>query len=471
MRLLAALALCLVARGAAGAEPDLLLESRAGDRPIEMDLYLSHVVRAASDRPLLQGPALHARIAARLGGVARDATEDEAAALFRAVDDGHEAFVRHDFGTCIKTLDRAAAELAARDALLGRDRRARLALERARLSLAHAYLRTGRPRDAAMVMAEVLRAVPGREPSPRSYSPEVIAFHRRVRADLDGQPRGTLKVQTRPEGAHVFIGGEYIGRSPVRVPDVFPGRYRIVAQTGDRPGRVHEVPVASGEQELVLDLELDSALTRDAHPALAYPEADARTLLEIGHATALGRALGAREVILVGVGSQQGRPALMGTVVAVDSARTVRAGFVTLEPAAPDRATLESFGRFLRVGAPGPGVVVQVGAATAPPSPSPAPRRGARAWLRWVGLGVGLVLAATGGALLWLDGRGTCSAPPGVTCPDHYQTKVPGGILVGTGAALAVASGVVLVLRLGEGGRVALTPQPGGALLRLALRF
>lgn len=402
--------------------------------------------------------------------VARDATEDEATALLHTVDDGQEAFLRHDFGVCIKTLDRAVTDLAARDAFLGRDRRARLALERARLVLAHAYLRTGRPRDAAVVMAEVVRAVPGREPSPRSYSPDVVAFHRKVRADLDGQPRGMLKVQTRPEGAHVFIGGEYIGRSPVRVPDVFPGRYRIVAQTGDRPGRVQEVPVASGEQEFVLDLELDSALTRDAQPALAYPDGDIRSRLKIGHATALGRALGAREVILVGVGFQQGRPALMGTVVAVDSARTVRAGFVTLEPAAPDRATLESFGRFLRVGAPGPGVVVQVGSAVRPWE-GPAPGRSALRWLRWVGLGVGVALAATGGALLWLDGRGTCSAPAGVTCPDHYETKVPGAVLIGTGAALAVAASVALVLRLGEGKRVAVTPQPGGAVLRLALQF
>jgi hypothetical protein len=459
----------LWAAQALAAEPDLLLESRAGDRPIEMDLYLSHVATVHDGRPLLHGTALSARLAARLGAVARDASEDEAAALYRIVEEGERAFLRGDFGAAIARLDRAVAELAARDALLGRDRRARLALERARLFLAHVYLRTGRPRDAAAAMAEVLRAAPGREPSPRTYSPELIAFHRRVRADLDGQPRGALRVVTRPEAAHVFLGGEYVGRSPIRVPDAFPGRYRIVAQLGDRPGRVHELAVASGEQELVLDLELDAALARDASPALAYSDAEARARLEIGHATAVGRALGAREVILVGVGLQQGRASLVGTVVAVDSARTVRAGFVTLEPAAPDRATLESFGRFLRVGAAGAGFVVQVG------TPTPvgeAERHGRRlGWLRWTGLGVGIAATGAGVALLALDGQASCNGPAGVNCAQHYHTTVPGAILVAAGSLTGLLAIGALLLRWGDSPRVAVAPLAGGAVLCLGSQF
>jgi hypothetical protein len=468
--LIAALALLTVAEVRA-AEPDLLVEIHVATRPIEMDLYLNHVARTEGSRPLLHGAGLRDRIDSRFGVVARDATEDEAQSLLRTVEQGEEAFLRGDFGAAITTLERAVGELAGRDALLARDRRARLALERGRLYLSQSYLRTSRPRDAAVVMAEVLRAAPGREPSPRTYSPELIKFHRRVRSDLDAQPRGHLKVVTRPEGADVFVGGEHVGRSPVRLPDLLPGRYRVVAQFGERRGRVHDVAVAGGAQEQALDLELDSALAQSDKPALVYADAESRTRLEVGHAAALGRLLGAREVILIGVGSQQGRAALLGTVVAVDSARTVRAGFVTLEPAAPDRSTLEAFGRFLRVGAPGPGVVVQVASPLRSDLPSGASRGSRLGWLRWVGLGVGLAATGAGAGLVAIDGRRTCSGPSTINCPERYHTLAGGAALVAIGGAAIIGSGLALILRWGDARRVAVAPQPGGLLASFSTGF
>ncbi|HEY3355470.1 MAG TPA: PEGA domain-containing protein [Polyangia bacterium] len=455
---LAALAALLVARPVAAAEPDLLLETLTGERALEMDLYLGHLARTPGHRPLLAGAALGGRIGVRLGTVARDATDEEAEALYRAVADAAAAFTRGGFGRVIATLERTVPALTGRDALLARDRRARQALEDGRLVLAHAYLRTERRAAAAAVMAEVLRAAPGREPSPQRYSPSLVDFHRQVRRDLDGQARATLKIVTRPEGATVLLGGEHAGSGPVRVPGLYPGRYRVFAQHGDRPGRVHEVAVASGDQEVVLDLELEAAVAGEERPALTYADPEARGRLEVGHAAALGRLLGAREVILIGVGARDGRAALQGAVVAVDSARPVRAGFVSLEPGPPDRATLESFGRFLRLGAAGPGVVVQVGGA--------APQRNAIAWLRWVAVGVGLAGGAAGGLFIALDGRSRCDVS-GVTCQSRYATMLPGVLTLTGGAALALLGGAAVLWHAGEGPRVALVPRGGGALLCL----
>lgn len=455
---------------ARAAEPVLLIETRVGERPVEMDVYLHHVAKARGERPLLHGAQLAARIATAVGSVPRDATDDEAQALTRTVSAGHDSFMQGDFGQAIRTLEKVAADLASRDALLGRDRRARLALERARLMLCHAYLRTGRPRDAAVVMAEAIRAAPGKEPSLRTYSPELVSFYRRVRSDLDGQQRGTLRLLTRPEGATVFLGGEHVGRTPVRVPDLFPGRYRVVAQGPGSQGRVHEVAVASGEQELVIDLELEAALGTEERPVLTYPDADTRARFEAAHAAALGRALGAREVVLVGVGTQQERPALIGAVVSVDTARILRAGFVVLEPASPDRGVLDSFGRFLRVGAPGPGVVVQVASPTGGGSEAKPPGR-SLTWLRWAGLAVGLAAVGTGAGLLAVDGRPTCGGPPGVNCQKHLETTVPGALLVAAGGALALTAGVAFLLRWGERPRLAVAPLSGGALLSFAGGF
>jgi hypothetical protein len=54
---------------------------------------------------------------------------------------------------------------------------------------------------------------------------------------------------------------------------------------------------------------------------------------------------------------------------------------------------------------------------------------------------------ASGGAELFLDGRGTCNLAPGQTqCQDVYDTKLAGGVLVGVGAAALVAGAVVLIV-------------------------
>ena len=58
----------------------------------------------------------------------------------------------------------------------------------------------------------------------------------------------------------------------------------------------------------------------------------------------------------------------------------------------------------------------------------------------------GVAGVASGGAELYLDGRGTCSLASGQTqCQEVYDTKLAGGVLVGVGA-VALAAGVITLI-------------------------
>jgi hypothetical protein len=76
--------------------------------------------------------------------------------------------------------------------------------------------------------------------------------------------------------------------------------------------------------------------------------------------------------------------------------------------------------------------------------------------------------------LLSYDGKCSTSVPPGVPCPDHYDTAARGWVAIGGTAALAGIA-VYLVVRerrTGAANRTAyLAPTAGGALAGFAARF
>jgi hypothetical protein len=115
--------------------------------------------------------------------------------------------------------------------------------------------------------------------------------------------------------------------------------------------------------------------------------------------------------------------------------------------------------------------VVQAGSPGAAAS-TEGPRTGrSLGWLRWVGLGLGLAAVGAGAGLLAIDGRPTCNGPAGVNCAQHWNTSLPGSLLLATGGALAITAALALVLRWGLGPRVVIAPRPGGAMLSLGSRF
>jgi hypothetical protein len=75
-------------------------------------------------------------------------------------------------------------------------------------------------------------------------------------------------------------------------------------------------------------------------------------------------------------------------------------------------------------------------------------------------LGASVAALASGVVFLVMDDRTTCSPPPGGVCPELYDTKLQGRLLVGT-AVIAGATGGYLLYRSSRVA-VSIVPSPTG---------
>jgi len=302
----------------------------------------------------------------------------------------------------------------------------------------------------------------------------VTQFVAQVRRQSWPRGRGTLTVATSTPGASVFLNERYVGLSPVRVPDVLPGHYRVMARLGGTQSRVHAVNVIEESVDVRIDLDFDQALAAGGF----YFQGDAdRVRREPVYALKLARALGASQVITVGLAGTPERPQLAAAVYNVASGNVLRQAAVALGPSPPPHALVVALGRFLRGGAPTDGLIVQsvapaVRAQALPPLPGPdAPARPGRGLLALsiVGYALAAGAAGSGGYLITINGKGTCGES---RCPDTYHTLGGGiGLVVGA-AVLAGASTWLLVLAQRRmRARVAAVPLPRGSLLGLAGEF
>jgi hypothetical protein len=394
------------------------------------------------------------------------------------VEDGRRQFIEGEYKRAITQLDRARSLLLAKVALVASDQGLRDLLHKASLFLSHALLRDKQGERAAEVVSQVIRSFPDRDLSMVRYGPELVAFYKRVRREMDRQARGTLTIATRPLGCLVFLNERYVGLSPAKVVDLYPGQYRVYVQRPRERGRIHRAKVEGGEHRVSVDFELDRRLQTERYVGLQYESRQEMERNEAKHAARVARALEAPTVVVVGVRRYQGRRTLQGTTVSADTGRVIRSGLVVLEPAAPSPDTLKALGQFLLAGKRGSGVIVRAEKGGRDPSlsstASPGDHRdrhgagffSARVF-KWITLGLAVAGLASGITLLALDGRGTCDAAPGGLCLERYETKAPGIVLTAAGGAAAVAAGVLFYLDLrggqpGRGASAVLLPWMGG---------
>lgn len=417
------------------------------------DLAAAHDRVAAEIGDARHGKALAREVEEKLSRPAGDPIAAQDVAVLReATDSVFRVYAAGDWAPASETLERLRARIDASPVSLAADLSLRQAFYDIRVMLAECYRRLGREVDATATMAEVVRGDPKREPSSIRFSPDVIDFFKKVKRDLDAQPRGSLEVVTEPPGLAVTIGGEYVGQSPVKVGDLYPGRYRVIVGQGAGAGRLHEVTV-QGDERVAIDHGFDRALrTRDL-VAFAFANEGERAANEAAYAAKLGRWLGARQVVVLAAGVHQDRRALIGSLVDVETARATRAGIVATEPSAPTPETLRTLARFLARGGPAPGIVTSGAAFSgAPARATPEAEAAAgsssarpfRVW-KWVAAGVAVAALAAGGALMAMDG--TCSEETrSGACVGRRDTKGPAiGALAG-GGAIGIGAGVMFWL-------------------------
>lgn len=437
-RLLLGGCLLLLVPSTASAGLPILLESYAGNRSREAAGYVDQLLATlGGEGTLRRGAALRQEIESHLSrGPESGATADPT----RAVEKGRRHFLEGEFDAAISELEGARAALLNNVSRLASDQALRGTLYRGLLFLAHAYLRGKRGEKATERIGEVIRSFPDRDLSlvQTQFGPELVTLFRKVRNELGKQGRGTLVVTTAPPGCLVFLDERFVGVSPVRVVDLYAGRYRVYVQHQQRQGRVHEVTVRQGEQALRIHFELDSVLRTEPWVGFRFADLAAQDRSEARLAAELGQALDASSVLLVGFRPHQGRKALVGTTLSPITGR-LRTAIVVVEPAPPSPTTISALGRFLLDGQTGEGLIIPSSPRAGPP-PTDGGFFSARVF-KWVTLGVAAACLASGITLLVLDGRGSCGDTGTHRCPETYNTLVPGAVLTAAGGLAAGGSG------------------------------
>lgn len=393
----------------------------------------------------------------RSGDTLSDADLAEALGL---VDTGYAGWLAGEFGRAAEELSAALAMFRDRPATVAAQPGHRDAVFRALVGLSLARARLGDTEAATAAMAELVRSFPDREISRAEFGPEPRALYANVKADLGEQDRGTLRVDTDDSTVVVFVNGRYAGIGTQTLEDLHPGSYRLFAQRGSEPGRVHDIDVASGgEHSLSITWGLDASL-RSAAEYVGFVFADERSRQdsEAGYASSVARRIKATGVVVVGIRRYRGRRSIVGTVIDLDSGNSVRTGAIALEPAAPAADDVRALARFLAGGRATHGVLVERVEGESPPDDS-GPTTSASRW-PWLVIGGGVLALAGGATLIAIDAP---SVEDGDQQPEHRDTRTP-GIVLAAGGAVATGVGVYLWWRDRRHGRateIAVVPTVG----------
>jgi hypothetical protein len=141
------------------------------------------------------------------------------------------------------------------------------------LYMVRALLETGSVSLANRLAQECRQLVLVGEPTPRMHPPQVLESLAQVDAARSEQT-GEVRVQSEPPDCPVRVNGVVLGRTPLQVKELFPGRYRVQVECEPgRPSRVHRANVGFVRTDVFIDLGFDAAV--ETHPLLYLHDADA----------------------------------------------------------------------------------------------------------------------------------------------------------------------------------------------------
>ncbi|MBI5478019.1 MAG: PEGA domain-containing protein [Deltaproteobacteria bacterium] len=451
----------------------VVCESHGGPRPERADELMAATREGLALPGVVLGRELDALVTERLSYPAGRADHPLLALVREQVGQAQEEAARARFREAVQRLERLRGVVLQQAAAEAADPRIRPHLHPGLVIMLKGLLRLGRQGDAESLAVELDRSYPDLPVTEREHGPEVATFVKKVRAQRAAHAPLALSIESAPTGASVFLDGRYVGTTPLRLPDVKPGRYRVLAHAGEQHSRVHVVAIREESVTVRLDLAFDGALRAGGFQFQSEAE---RRQLEAEYALRLARALGAAEVITMGLGGSADRPLWGATVYTVESGGVLRSAAVALGPVAPPRSLLVALGRFLRGAAPAEGLIVRDerpgrtplrggGASDAPPTREPGR---SRAWqvVAYVGMALGLAGVALGAYWLAVNGKADCVLQPGqLQCPNARHTLVPGAATLSAGGALTIGSGILLIVDL-KRARVGVTAgslrQPNG---------
>ena len=348
------------ARGAAASEV-VVLESYGGIRSADADRLLAPLLVELGERGFVTRMAgLGTRIEARVSGPGGPMTDGDRGEVEKLVEEGFARWLEGEFAPAVDELARAVERYHQSPATLAQDQARRDQVLRALVGIAMAQKRLGQGDAAQRAMAELVRSFPDREVSRAEFGPEAQALYREVKRELDGARHGGLEIDVDDDGVLVFVNERYEAVGDVAKDDLVPGRYRVYVQKERRGvGRSHEIEVTAGAtQRLVIHWGMDAALRTAPFVGFAFASEAQRGKAEAPLATAVARAIGASSVVVVGIRPVEGRRALVGTVLSLETAKPLRTAALVLEPVEPGDDKIRGLARFLAGEEPDPGLIL-----------------------------------------------------------------------------------------------------------------
>jgi hypothetical protein len=168
------------------------------------------------------------------------------------------------------------------------------------LFIVRARLNERKPQAARTQALECRRLVPDIEPDASMHPPDVIGELAAAEAQLESQEPGSLRVTSAPSGCPVFVQGRNLGQTPLELPRLSRGEYRVQVEcVPGQYGRVHRVTLGPSRSVVHVDSHFDAVVQSSDGVSLVYSNQDAAQRDARAHALEVGRAVGARQVALI----------------------------------------------------------------------------------------------------------------------------------------------------------------------------
>lgn len=421
------------ARTSAAAPASIVVEAYDGARPADAATLLAPITAELTRRGYLAGDALGAAIDEHVSRAAGTLSASQSADAQKLVAQGYDHFINGDYAQAIAKEQQALAIYAAAPATLSREPALREQELKAWLVAARSSEVLGNGEDAFRAMAEAIRTMPDRPVNTAEFDPSVKALYKKVKDELVRQGAGALEIKVDDPTAVIFVDERFVGTGAVSLDGLLPGRYRVYVAKGEQPGRVREIDLpAKGHATVEIPWVIDGVL-RTA-PGYVGLERSGDGALDA--AVRLARALAAKQVVVLGIRTLDGRRTITAYAISTESQSKIY-GAVQLEPVSPPPPVLAKLGALLA------GDKVDVpGLITREPAPTHTrrvigQRPSALHTLKWI-VGAGaLVALGSGGALIAIDSEPSPGAPRQA---EYHQTKNLGLGVAAGGAALAIAA-------------------------------
>lgn len=385
-----------------------------------------------------------------------------------AVDSAYKLWLSGEFRECTAALQVLLDEAHSNPFDASADPRVGPAVFKLLVGLSLCHHRLGDEAASRKAMTELLRSFDG-EVSKGQFGVEAFELFVRVRSDQKALTSGSLTVRSFDEVAAIFINERFVKVGQASRAGLAPGRYRVFAQVGQRPGRLHLIEVKPGEVSTVdLDPAFEQAVvTASGRGSLVFADLEDRARSESSYATRVGTTVSASMVLVVGVNEKAGKPVVYGAAIDVAKGAELRRASILLGDAAGRPLAMRSLARFLM------GDPREAGVEIEGPNPRTAllpSLRGASlrdhetarwgGW-KWLFTGTAIAGAGAGATLLLLDGECTATPPSNMRCPNLHDYRLGGLVLSGAGVTLGgIATWLWLSERSARSGETALRVNP-----------